>query len=62
MFVLGFIDSRYGLGAVLAVAGSVALSGSLLSWIWRIEPNQNALPDMKEQTARLIDHSFLPDD
>lgn len=62
VFVLGFIDSRYGLGAVLAVAGSVALSGSLLSWIWRIEPNQNALPDMKEQTVRLIDHSLLPND
>lgn len=46
VFILGFAEARYGLGTVLAIAGSASLLGSWLTWIWRIEPNQTALPDI----------------
>ncbi|MHB1611810.1 MAG: hypothetical protein ACYCT0_08995, partial [Sulfobacillus sp.] len=51
VFLLGFIEVRYGLGAVLAVAGAASLVGSLVSWLWRIESNQSSLPDVLGQAA-----------
>ncbi|WP_430626304.1 hypothetical protein [Sulfobacillus thermotolerans] len=35
---------RWGLGAVLAIAGAAALLGAGLTALWRVEPNQAPLP------------------
>ncbi|POB09061.1 hypothetical protein CO251_17020 [Sulfobacillus sp. hq2] len=44
VFVLGFAEVRWGLGAVLAIAGAAALLGAGLTALWRVEPNQAPLP------------------
>lgn len=59
VFVLGFMEVRFGLGGVLATAGVAALLGSILSWVWRIEPNQSALPDIQGEAAALISHTGI---
>ncbi|MCL5971451.1 MAG: MFS transporter [Firmicutes bacterium] len=59
VFFLGFIEVRFGLGAVLAATGVAALLGSVLSWVWRIEPNQTALPDIRGEAAVLISQSGI---
>jgi putative MFS transporter len=59
VFLLGFIEVRFGLGAVLATTGVAAVLGAVLSWVWRIEPNQSALPDIQGEAAALICHSGI---
>jgi putative MFS transporter len=45
VFVLGFVEVRFGLGGVLAVAGLASLAGAWMTWSWRYESNQKPLPD-----------------
>lgn len=54
VFILEFLQVRYGLGAVLAAAGTASLIGAVLSWIWRIEPNQATLPDSPGDATALV--------
>ncbi len=45
VFVLGFAEVHFHFGGVLAIAGLASVLGAVVTWYWRIEPNQTALPD-----------------
>lgn len=45
VFVLAFVEARFHFEGVLAVAGLSSVLGAVVSWYWRIEPNQTTLPD-----------------
>lgn len=45
VFVLGFFETHGGFAGVLAITGVASLLGWLITWAFRIEPNQAPLPD-----------------
>lgn len=45
VFILGVFETRGGFEGVLVATGAASCMGLLLTWLFRIEPNQAPLPD-----------------